>query len=260
MQTPAAPAQEPAVAPAAAEAAAQAAQAAPAAPPPAPAPATIQIPVPAPPGAGGAPGNPFVVTLQTVPVPRTEAEVAALRDRGSQLSRQLNSAQGRRDEVARELRRADGADRAGLEQRLMLLDQRILGIETDIAANGRLLAAAPPSLRTTSESRAGDGPPFVPSPGQFTAIAIVFNLFVLAPVAFAFARRLLRRPQPLTREAAEGAQRLERMEQAVDTIAIEMERVSENQRFLTRILTEAGPMQALPVGERDAAPVRVGGA
>lgn len=251
MQTPAAsaPAQPPA-------AAAPQGAAPPA--PPTPVPATIEIPVAPPPGAAG-PGNPFLVQVQSVPIPRTEAEVSALRERGSQLSRQLNSAQGRRDDIAGELRQASGADRAGLEQRLVLLDQRILALETDIAANGRLLAAAPANLIAATEQPSGDGSFGMPSPAQTTAIAIVFNLFVLAPLAFAAARRLLRRPMPVTREAAEGAQRLERMEQAVDAIAIEVERVSESQRFLTRILTEAGPMQALPVGEREAAAVRAGG-
>ena len=32
--------------------------------------------------------------------------------------------------------------------------------------------------------------------------------------------------------------RMERMEQALDSIAIEVERISENQRFTTRLLTE----------------------
>ncbi len=36
-----------------------------------------------------------------------------------------------------------------------------------------------------------------------------------------------------------GRARLERLEQAVDTIAVEMERVSEGQRFLTKVLTES---------------------
>ncbi len=31
---------------------------------------------------------------------------------------------------------------------------------------------------------------------------------------------------------------LDRIEQAVDTIAVEIERVSENQRFMTRLMTE----------------------
>ena len=227
-----------------------------------PAPPTIPAPpadlVPPPPGTPALPGVPadgqgFVVNVQELAVPRTEAEVAALRSRGSELSRQLNSAQGRRDEIARDLRRADGADRAGLEQRLQQLDARILTIETDIAANGRLLAAAPPALlsSSTAEPRGRDDGGL--GPGQKTGISIVFTLFVLAPIAFAYARGIWRRgsrpvgatPAQLT----ESTQRLERMEQAVDAIAIEMERVSESQRFLTRILTEQ-PREALGAGPR----------
>ena len=36
----------------------------------------------------------------------------------------------------------------------------------------------------------------------------------------------------------EIASRMERMEQALDSIAIEVERISENQRFTTKLLTE----------------------
>lgn len=39
--------------------------------------------------------------------------------------------------------------------------------------------------------------------------------------------------------------RLERMEQALDAVAVEMERVSEGQRFTTRLLSEKG--EARPV-------------
>ena len=52
-----------------------------------------------------------------------------------------------------------------------------------------------------------------------------------------------RRKSPLdnTRTAAlleEIAQRLERVEQAVDTTAVEVERISEGQRFTTKLLAE----------------------
>jgi hypothetical protein len=41
--------------------------------------------------------------------------------------------------------------------------------------------------------------------------------------------------------------RLERIEQAIDTIAIEVERISEGQRFTTKLLTERAPEKpALP--------------
>jgi hypothetical protein len=38
--------------------------------------------------------------------------------------------------------------------------------------------------------------------------------------------------------------RIERIEQAVDSIAIEMERVSEGQRFVTKLLSERAPSAA----------------
>jgi len=56
--------------------------------------------------------------------------------------------------------------------------------------------------------------------------------------------------------APESAQRMERLEQAVDAIAIEIERVSEGQRYVTRLLTE-GAAPALPVGQKAADPVRI---
>jgi hypothetical protein len=43
--------------------------------------------------------------------------------------------------------------------------------------------------------------------------------------------------------------RLERMEQAIEAIAVEVERISEGQRFTTKLLSEK-EMQSLPVGAR----------
>ena len=40
---------------------------------------------------------------------------------------------------------------------------------------------------------------------------------------------------------AENAERLARMEQAIDSIAIEIERVSEGQRFVTRLMSDRQP-------------------
>jgi hypothetical protein len=46
--------------------------------------------------------------------------------------------------------------------------------------------------------------------------------------------------------------RIERIEQAVDSIAIEMERVSEGQRFVTKLLSERAPAasEQLPPGQK----------
>ena len=46
--------------------------------------------------------------------------------------------------------------------------------------------------------------------------------------------------------APEVMNRLERMEQAIDSIAVEVERISEGQRFTTKLLSEVKDARALP--------------
>jgi hypothetical protein len=212
--------------------------------------------IPTPPPAPAAPQAP-AVTVQTTTTPSTAQDWAALRARRSELSSQLNSAQSRRDRLARSLRSAEGADRVGLEQRLIVLDQRILQIEADMAETGRLLATAPPNVIATTEP---PRPPDGPRSQDVAMVASIFMICVLAPLAIALARLLWKRATApaAPRTSPEIAQRLERLEQAVDTIAIEMERVSEGQRFMTRVLTEGNGFAALQAGQRAAEPVRVG--
>jgi hypothetical protein len=71
----------------------------------------------------------------------------------------------------------------------------------------------------------------------------LLTAFVLAPLAFAIAWRLVRRGDVKVNPAdfAESTERLRRIEQAVDAIAIEVERISENQRFLTSALASEKP-------------------
>lgn len=224
---------------------------APAAPPtPAP-PATPQ------PGVSGqAPviSNPQALTLADMLGRQpTRADFRALETRGQTLSNQLLSAQGRREEIVSELKTTtDPAVRRGLEQRLTVLDDRLASLEQDIAANSKMRAALPGNLsnETTEAPREMSGSP-VPglSQGGFIAITIVFMIFVLMPLAVAYARRLWRKPMPVLPNAQLQTQndRMERMEQAIDAVAIEVERISEGQRFVTQLLAKP-EAHALEVG------------
>lgn len=60
------------------------------------------------------------------------------------------------------------------------------------------------------------------------------------PLAKAIAERITRRPYGPS-IPTEVAERLERMEVAIDSIAVEVERISENQRFTTKLLAERVP-------------------
>jgi len=183
---------------------------------------------------------------QSLAMPMTRAEVAEIRARRSELSSQLISASGRREELAEELRvTGQGPDRAGLEQRIAVLDQRIVQLESDIAQTGRLLTNAPAGLlaNTSGEQVLG-----IFGPGQALALAIVLTIFVLAPLAVGVARMMWKRAGAGTVRHVippETAGRLERIEQAVESIAIEVERVSEGQRFVTKLMSEHKAVPAL---------------
>ena len=77
--------------------------------------------------------------------------------------------------------------------------------------------------------------------------AMVVAIVVGRPMIKAMAARVEsegRRPQI----PGEVMNRLERIEQAVDAIAVEVERISEGQRFTTKLLSETRNGGALPAG------------
>ena len=86
--------------------------------------------------------------------------------------------------------------------------------------------------------------------------AMITTIVVGLPFARAMARRLDKQ-SAAPRMPADVTARLERMEQAIDSIAVEVERISEGQRFTTKLLAErsadgnaARMSQAAAGGER----------
>ena len=81
----------------------------------------------------------------------------------------------------------------------------------------------------------------------FALFAMIATIVVGTPIARAYARRLEREgSRPALPD--ETQQRLERMETAIEAIAVEVERIAEGQRFTTRLLAERGTPQALDAG------------
>jgi hypothetical protein len=79
---------------------------------------------------------------------------------------------------------------------------------------------------------------------------------VLLPMSIAFARRMMGKTTPTKPMglSPELEERLSRMEQAIDGVAIEMERVGEGQRFVTQLLADA-PARSLAAGAGAADPM-----
>lgn len=206
------------------------------------------VPAPPPP-----PGSPAAAVAEAIARQSQETSLRLLQG-------QLTGLQQRREEIAGKLRNpmVDGADEAGLERQLEMLDGRILGLEEAIANLEADVAGVPRSVATTAPQppiEIRQGPP-----EELVAIPIVFTVFVLFPIAIAFARRIWKRtptgaPAAAATPPAWMQERFARLEQSVDAIAMEVERVSEGQRFLTKVFADQG---GRALGQGAAQPVEVG--
>lgn len=182
----------------------------------------------------------------TIGIPRSEAELRELMAQREELSDQLTGVASRRRDLAQEITATtDPGIRAGLESRLGILDQRILQLETDLATTGRQLSSAPAELVALSESRDQGRNDEGFEEGFFAG---GFSALGLALVVGFFLRRRWKRRRPAARGeiGADTSPRLERLEQGMDAIAVEIERISEGQRFVTRLLSESQSAMGQP--------------
>jgi hypothetical protein len=201
--------------------------------------------------------SPYVVTLPPSGVPTNRAELAALKNKRSEISDQLVSATSRRNTLAERLIGADPGARPGLEARLKVLDDRIVKLEQELDVTGDQLANTPGELVSSTQmpmefaNRASK---------EMVPIVAILSVFVLGPFAIAMSRLIWKRgsqamaPRVQTDHATQ--QRLEQLQQSVDTIAVEIERISEAQRFVTKVMNERD-RPALPVGAAPAQPIAV---
>lgn len=171
--------------------------------------------------------------------PAHEQAYYQLKSKKEVLEDQLESVTERREDLVRELQgRIADVDRTGLETRVKSLDAQILQLETDLAAVGKQLVEQAPASLTVPPVRVhwrGYGDEDMVGAG-FVGAGIMFALFI--PLIIRHFRRRRTPPNTSTQTPVIAAERIDRMEQAIDSIAVEIERVSENQRFMTRLMTE----------------------
>jgi hypothetical protein len=163
----------------------------------------------------------------------------------NELSSQRQTLANRRDALADGYEKSTGANREGIASRLTVLDHNIVTLENQIADVGQRMASARQSTVATPQAN-GWTDDKVANMGFSVFLA---TALVTAYVMRRFARRrATRSPDAPGLHQVASNDRLDRIEQAVDTIAVEIERVSENQRFMTRLMTEtqlAGTLAAV---------------
>lgn len=172
----------------------------------------------------------------------TANDVEALRIKLRELRRELQDAAERRNSIASRLPGADQAARAGMLERLSVLDERIVMLEKEITTSGQELANAPRSALVAAAAQDPDPMRMAQNvAGEIVPIVAIVTIFFLAPIAFAVARLIWKRATNTSRPAItdQGTQqRLDQLQHSVDTIAIEVERISEGQRWVTKLLSD----------------------
>jgi hypothetical protein len=199
-------------------------------------------------------------TAGTTAQDRAEDALVSIGLRRSELNSQLTSLTIRRDLLTQQLRNADAAGQEKIKA--MLADvagqtERVVKdmAATDAAANKLTADAA--SVTAAQAGGAGTGITTVQSPaGELAERITVLGAGALAAILLvAFARWLWRPRRAATQLGQSDVSRMEKLQQSIDVIAIEVERIAESQRFLSKTLG-AGPAEEVraPVRERAKAP------
>jgi hypothetical protein len=88
---------------------------------------------------------------------------------------------------------------------------------------------------------------------KYEALAIMATMLSMVGIVGALANAWIKTRESRSsggssRDLREIAERLTRLEQGMDAVALEVERISEGQRFTSRLLAERGEAERIPRG------------
>lgn len=172
------------------------------------------------------------------PIAVYRAQVAQRSELGEQLERLHETRSGLSERLQDPM--VTGVDRTGLEGRIAAIDARIVAVDKQIATADADVARAAgvPGAVVDDPPVPRDGPP-----EEVFVLGGMFIVVVMLPISLAYARRIWRRSAAaVSALPQEVMERLTRLDQAVDSIAVEVERIGEGQRFMTRVLAEKAPV------------------
>ena len=188
---------------------------------------------------------PSQITIAGAPLGGATAVYEGFKAQRSELADQLENLQNTRRDLTSQLNQfpVGNVAHTGIEQRIAALDGRIVAMDKAIADADAQVAKAAAVPGAVVEP-----PPFVQQgpPQEMWVLSGIFIVAVLFPIAIAYARRIWKRSATvITSVPKELSERMGRVEHAVEAVAVEVERIGEGQRFLTRLFTEGTPVRAI---------------
>jgi hypothetical protein len=152
-----------------------------------------------------------------------------------QAQREVQQAQREAQQAQREAQQAQQQAQREAQQAQREAQQAVREVQAELARRGREGAPV-----VAFPQFPGPGPQ-IPEGAVIISIAFFAMCAVIAigvPIVRAIVRRMDRRNAVAPGADVETRSRLERIEQAVDAIAVEVERISEGQRFTTKVISE----------------------
>ncbi len=199
-------------------------------------------------------------TATNVKVPTNRQELNSLALQRDELVRQIDDLRGEQSRLIQQRHDATATNSTrevnDFTERIAEVGVRLRRLgQQKLAADDGITAALAAGVATQGETPAGipgqttEMPPPLPMDfrppmdAESRASIIAGGLLGLSLIAFAFYRWGKRTARRLAGTPAAGGQDLKELRNAVDTIALEVERISENQRFVTALLSEKTPEQ-----------------
>ena len=185
-----------------------------------------------------------VIATSSADVPETRAELEVLGLKRIELQDQIANLRRRKNTLSEDWHRASGSGRVAIQERMDAVDQTVARLESSLDQINASIAAAPPSaLTATSVARQDPADVFLNRvSNDLVPIVAILSVFVFAPFAIAISRFLWKRasapPQRVLLGEQAALQRLDQLQQSVDAMAIEVERISEGQRFVAKLMHE----------------------
>jgi hypothetical protein len=182
----------------------------------------------------------------------------------SELAAQLEALTERREEVADQLHGAETAARPGLLARLGALDERIVKLEQEILQADDAIAAAvsagivaPPSENEEGETTEQPSWDMHGFPEEAVAVIAGEAIFFLLLGIILYQIGWRRARSKFSRGGPEDAGRFDKLQNSVDAIAVEIERISEGQRYVSKLVNEASQPDVVATGAQgEPIPVR----
>ena len=176
------------------------------------------------------------------PVPESREELDALHAKRMELGNQLEGMTDRREELADQLSEAPHSARPGLMERIALLDDRSARVEREILLLDDAIASGLARGLAMSEHEAAAVTVQVDDgfSGRDVAVFMIGEALALVLLGMFLFRRMLRRAREQFAGAPNEPARMDQLQNAVDAIALEVERISEGQRYVTKVLNTGG--------------------